>query len=137
MPSVLQLRSEVTGGRMEKYEHELLSQELKGAKDTVAAMEARAVDLLCPLTANVDQRNMSRLEQQKELWTYTSLMPYTTAGYNNLRLDNTLLQARPLLVPPVVGGPCQRGDPHAARRGVCGAGARHTSRRHVRYASPP
>ena len=39
--------------------------------------------------------------------------------------------------PRVVGGPCQRGDPHAARRGVCGAGASHTSRRHVRYASPP
>ena len=35
------LRSEVTGARMSNFEHELLAQELRGAKDAAAAMESQ------------------------------------------------------------------------------------------------
>jgi hypothetical protein len=81
----------VTNGRLPTFTTAHLNQ-------TVACLDKFHVDALCPLSSWLGRTpvksNTSQLEAEKTIWTYTSLQPYTKQGYNNLRLDNTLLQAR-------------------------------------------
>ena len=81
----------VTNGRLPTFTTAHLNQ-------TAACIGKYNVDALCPITSWLGstpvKSNTSKLEAETTVWTYTSLQPYTKQGYNNLRLDNTLLQAR-------------------------------------------
>ena len=81
----------VTKGRLPTFTTAHLNQ-------TVACLDKYHVDALCPISSWLGttpvKSNTSKLEAEKTIWTYTSLQPYTKQGYNNLRLDDTLLQAQ-------------------------------------------
>ena len=81
----------VTKGRLPTFTTAHLNQ-------TLACLDKYHVDALCPISSWLGstpvKSNTSQLEAEKTIWTYTSLQPYSKQGYNNLRLDNTLLQAR-------------------------------------------
>ena len=68
-----------------------------GGTHTPLPREATACVFDATITFGTDASNTSALEANHTLWMYTSLQPYTRQKYNNLRLDNTLLQARLLL----------------------------------------
>ena len=85
------LVQEITGGRLPTFTTAHINQ-------TQASLAKLHVDSPCPVSSWLGllpiPYNINAIEQDHKLWMYTSLQPYTKNGYNNLRLDNTLLQSR-------------------------------------------